>query len=221
MPFPTDYAGWISTVRDWVDVDDLVDAQIGVCLSLAQIRMNRELSSQWMESSEVITVVTGGIPIPIIPLVPDFNRVRLVVSGQNLVPLGSLAINEFQSLVANNSINGGLLGNNGPAFYCIEGQALNVFPYEVDGAQLTLYYYMQVPELSAIIPSNIFSQYHPDMLLFAASLEASKFIVEDERVETWNSAYNLALVNSNDVAKNAKLGSTPLKRQITMYANNQ
>jgi len=222
MALAANYTEWLDLLRDWIDVEELSDLQISTCLSLAQIRLNRELDSQWMEATASILVVDGALPIPIIADVPDFNRVRLVVSDQNSVPLDALAINEFQKLVAE-AVQGStsVTQNSRPLFYAIENQALNIFPYPTGGSNIILSYYMQVPELSVSVPTNIFSLYHADALLYGGCLEVSRLIVEDERIPMWEQSYAQALIDSNDTAKNSKMGSTPLKRQITMFASNQ
>jgi hypothetical protein len=45
----TGYAGWVEGVKNYLDIDDVTDAQVQTFLSLAQIRLNRELASYPME----------------------------------------------------------------------------------------------------------------------------------------------------------------------------
>jgi len=215
MAFPTTYVDWIALVKDWCDVDDMSDARIQVCISLAELRLNRELNSQWMEANITIPVVNAN-PINLSVSVPSYNRVRLVVAGTNGVPLVTLALNEFQKLVAGQNATGASSGLQ-PQFYCIEGNNLLLFPVASVASNILLYYYTQVAPLSATVNSNVFSTKHADVLLYACALEVSKFIVEDERIPVWESAYLQALDASNNVAKNSKMGSTPLKREITLY----
>jgi hypothetical protein len=213
MAYPTDYSGWVDFVRNYLDVDDFDNDRVGGFLSLAQTRLNRELNSQWMEKDAQLTIVnsTGGVHI--LPTVTDYNRVRLVSPVVGDLPLDVLAFNEYKKYVASNSAAG-----QTPTHYSIEGQKLYVYPLPAVGDVFDFYYYVFVPEIaSGSQETNIFTDHHPDMLLYASCLEGSRFIVEDERIPTWNSAYNQGLDSSNGVAKNAKMGSTPLKRNITLY----
>jgi hypothetical protein len=188
-------------------------------LALAEIRLNRELDSQFMEASAIIPIVSGTAPPSLNSEVPDYNRVRLVVSSQNKLPLTVLAVNEYQKLVAIASQGDATPSNNNPTNYAIENQKLFIFPFPVSGSYVTLSYYMMVPNLNATtVDTNVFTQHHADLLLFAACAELSKFIVEPENVGTWESSYQNALAASNMTAKNSKMGSTPIKRQITLYA---
>jgi hypothetical protein len=130
-------------------------------------------------------------------------------------PLNVLGFNEYKQKVAENPS-----GGQDPANYAIFAQKLYVYPYPAVGDIFNVYYYMLVPEISGSVASNIFTTYHPDALLYASCLEGSRFIVEDERIPTWNDAYGQAIDASNLVAKQSKMGSTPLKRQISLYKQN-
>lgn len=210
MAYPTNYADWVDYITDFLDIEDLKNSKIESFLSLSQTRLNRELNSQWMEKDVPLIVETLGLPIPIIPSAPDYNRVRLVVSDENPEPLDVLAFNEFVKLTASDA-------SGMPTNYAIEGQKLYMYPYPSEGSGVTLYYYAQVPEISTSQQSNVFTDHHPDILIYGSCLAGSLFIVEDERVPTWEKAYEITLDSINGVAKNSKLGSTPLKRNITLY----
>lgn len=211
MAYPTTYAGWIDCIRKTLDLDDYDDDTIGGYISLAQTRLNRELNSQWMEKNSQLTIAVSP-SVAIIPTVPDYNRVRLVSPATGGLPLDVLAFNEYKTLVAGNNS-----GGQAPINYAIEGQKLYIYPVPVVGDIFDFYYYAMVPEITILAPSNIFTQYHPDMFIYASCLEGTRFIVEDERIPIWNDAYNQGLVSSDNVAKNSKMGSTPLKRQIKLY----
>lgn len=212
MAYPTNYAEWVDFVRDFLDVDDFDNDRVSGFLSLAQTRLNRELNSQWMEKQSQLTIA-AGVSVPIVPTIPDYNRVRLISPASGGLPLDTLAFNEYKTLLGTNSSGGQRPFSN----YSIEGQSLYIYPIPTVGDVFDFYYYMMVPEISDSVASNVFTQYHPDILLVAACLAGSFFIVEDERIPTWERAYNGALDSINGVAKNAKMGSTPLKRNITLY----
>jgi hypothetical protein len=216
MALANTYIEWLDLLREWVDVDDLSNSQITTSLALAQIRLNRELDSQYMEAQVTVPTQTPPAPIDLVTAIPDFNRVRLVTLTSTGQPFETVAINEFQKLVA--LANGGS-GNGNSFYYAIEGQKLNIFPHLEAGTDITVFYYMMVPTLNATtVQTNIFTIYHADALLFAAALELSKFIVEDERITTWEQSYQNALKASNAMAKNAKMGSTHLRRNFTMFS---
>jgi|SRR5215471_2551236 len=210
----TTYAGWLNGLKQWIDVDDLTDDIFATCLQLAQVRLNRELNSQWMEGNAPLTVVTPGIPLSLISGIPDYNRVRLVVSSQNLLPLEVQAFNEYQLKVSELYGQGVAPSPTSelPCWYAIESLSLYVAPYAAADSTLTVYYYKQITPISPTNDSNVFTQKHFDCMLYASCLEVSRFIVEDERIPVWQTAYDDAIAKINSTAVRSKLGSTPLRR---------
>lgn len=51
-------------------------------------------------------------------------------------------------------------------------------------------YYEQPPLLDATNQTNWITQYQPNLLLYAALLEATPFLKKDERIATWQSMYD-------------------------------
>jgi hypothetical protein len=221
--FP-DYAGWIAGVRDWLDVDDLIDSQIVTCLSLAQNRMNREFATFEMEKLTEVTITApmSGLPIDLITAIPDFNKIFLVVPFVNGAAMDVVAWNEYNNLVysqTQGNYPGGLnIVWNSPAIYlgnyCIYDGKLYTWPVPVEDNVMQISYYVKVPPLSATVPTTIFTENNSDALLYAACLEASAFIVEDERVQLWQAKYDEAKNIANNYRKGIGMGSTVLKRQI-------
>jgi hypothetical protein len=64
-------------------------------------------------------------------------------------------------------------------------------------------YYEQPALLDATNQTNWITQYQPNLLLYAALMEASPFLKKDDRLATWTSMYNdiKAAVNGQDVSK--------------------
>jgi hypothetical protein len=215
----TTYAGWIEGLKQWIDVEDLSDDIFAVCLQLAQVRLNRELNSQWMESNHPITVITPSIPLSLTTAIPDYNRVRLVVSSQNLLPLEARAFNEYQKSIADLYGDGQAISpqSEKPCEYAIESQSLYIAPYPAAASIITVYYYVLVPPISVSLNNNIFTDHHFDVLLYASCLEISRYIVEDERVPLWEQAFQDAIASVNGVAVKSKMGSTPLRRVVGAY----
>lgn len=220
---PSIFAGydtWVTNVKNFLDIDDVSDAQIQTFISLAQIRLNRELASYPMEKQ--FAYLQPAVPVdPLIltTLIPDFNKIRLVVPDTNAFPMNALAINEFMSLLAAQA--GGLpdgmaspwlssiMGN-----YAIDAGILYMNPIPPENANITIFYYIEVPPISATLDSNIFTDNNSDALLYASCLEGSAYIVEDDRLGMWQSKYADAVASANVQGGKIKLGSTVLKRSI-------
>lgn len=202
------YAAWIAGLRDWLVVKQYTDTQIALFLKLAQIRLNTELASYRMEAVAPFTTNTIGAPIDIESIVPDFNRIRLI-EYPGVGSLTSMAINEIvDKLNADTELTGE------PTHYCIDAGKLYLYPRPNAIVQCKLYYYVTVAPIDEDVDDNIFTDYHSDLLLYAASLEAAPYMAEDERIPVWEAKYNNALANGNDLHKRIKMGSTPLQREF-------
>jgi hypothetical protein len=211
MAFPTSYNGWIAHIRNWIGADDYSDAQIGTFLDLAQTRMNVELMSFHMEAQYTKTILApdAGNPINLSLEMADFGKIRLV-SVRGTGPLDVAALNEYvekaQDLFDTSYM---------PELYTIDSKKLYIWPWPAENAIVDIYYYMNVPSLSASVATNVFSLYHPDILTYAAALEAAPYMVEDERIAVWESKYMGGVLAANANVPKIKMGSTPLLRKIT------
>jgi hypothetical protein len=211
MAFPTSFNGWIAYIRNWIGADEYSDAQVGSFLDLGQVKLNTDLSSFHMEKLHHKTILAPdhAQPINLQLEIPDFNKIRLVVV-QGVGPLDVEAMNEYQKKAQD-------LTNTcyTPSTYVIDAQKLYINPWPAEDAVVDIYYYEMVPSLSASVASNTFSLHHPDLLLYAASLEAAPYMVEDERIPVWENKYTGGVLAANAASAKIKMGSTPLKRQVT------
>lgn len=210
MAFPTTYKGWVAYIRDWIGADEYSEAQISYFLDLAHVRINREMSSYGMEAVVQITTVDTD-PIVLISAIPDFGKIRLV-SVAGIGPLDVDAINEIKKKIEKDNGSGG-----DPATYCIDAGKLYIHPVPGVGATIDVFYYKKIPSLggSPVVDSNVFTTDHPDALLYAACMESLPYQQDEENVQLWTEKYATALEVANDLPKRIKMGSTPLKRQIT------
>lgn len=207
MGWPTNYAGWITRIKEWLAVPDLDDDVFGYCIDSAHQRLNRDLNSQWMENSYEHTIADSD-PIDLATEIPTFNRMRLVTPRGSL-PLKAKALNEYKTFISENSS-----ASTEPSVYCVNARKLNIWYPPAIGDIIDIDFYESIPNLSDSVATNIFSLHHPDALLYAALLEATPFIVEDERLETWSTFYNNIREAINVTADRANKGSTPLQREI-------
>jgi|SRR6187399_2591856 len=214
MAFPTTTSGWQAYVRNWIGADDYSDAQIGAFLDLAQTRLNTELESFYMEKLFHRTILAPDLnqPIDLVLTIPDFNKIRLV-SVQGVGALDVAALNEYVDK-AQDLTNSEMT----PQFYNIDASKLYIWPWPGEDQVVDIHYYEMVPALSSSLNSNTFSLHHPDLLLYAASLEAAPYMVEDERIAVWESKYQVGVLTVNAASNKIKMGSTPLLRKISGFS---
>jgi hypothetical protein len=99
----------------------------------------------------------------------------------------------------------------------VEAGAVWVFPLPGAGDVYPVFYYQEVEPLSSTVNSNIFSQYHEETLLYASLVAASQFISEDERTKSWLDLRDMEVTSVNEASKQAKMGSTPVRRRINTF----
>ena len=210
MSFPTTTQGWISYVRNWIGADEYSDAQINQFLDLAQTRLNTDLMSYPMEKLFHHTILAPDHqqPIDLAMTIPDFGKIRLV-SVQGIGSLDVAALNEYVDK-AQDLTNTCYI----PEMYSIDHGLLYIWPWPAEDAVVDIHYYEKVPALSTTVNSNTFTIHHPDILLFAASLEAAPYMVEDERIPVWEAKYATGVMTANTAVTKIKMGSTPLLRKI-------
>jgi len=211
MAFPTTFSGWISYIRNWIGADEYSDAQIGQFLDLGTTRLNNDLASYPMEKLFHHTILAPDHeqPIDLVMTIPDFNKIRLV-AVQGIGSLDVAALNEYVDKAQDLNHT-----DYTPQLYNIDHGQLFIWPWPAENAVVDIYYYEMVPPLSPTVNANTFSRKHPDLLLHAASLEAAAYMVEDERIPVWESKYAAGVIVANGNVSKIKMGSTPLKRQIT------
>lgn len=206
------YAGWIAGVKDWIDTDDFTDAQIDVFLKLAHSRMNTDLRAYHMEKSDNYTVLAGDVTngyITLTDIASDFNGVRQISVGTYNTE--TITINEYRKKVAEEAPY-----ESDFYHFCIDAGRLYFYPAVEAGAVIYLDYWEEVPDLaSGTQESNTFTTYYSNILLYASCLEAAPYLVDDERVPTWQTAYETLVTRENADVARKKMGSTPLRRQIT------
>jgi hypothetical protein len=214
MAFPVTLQGWVSYVRNWIGADDYSDAQIGNFIDLAHVRLNTDLMSYPMEKLFHHTILAPDHqqPIDLAMTIPDFGKVRLV-SVQGIGALDVAALNEYVD-------KAGDLTNTCyiPELYNIDHQMLYIWPWPAEDAVVDIHYYEKVPTLSSSLNTNTFSLYHPDLLLYAATLEAAPYMVEDERIPVWEAKYATGVMTANSAVSKIKMGSTPLLRKISGFS---
>jgi hypothetical protein len=210
VSFPTSTNGWIAFVRDWLNIDEYSDAQVGRFLDLGQVRLNTDLMSYRMEKLHHHTVIEAEVELPInlVTTITDFGKIRLV-SVQGVGPLDVAALNEYVTKDQDLTNTCYL-----PEMYNIDHGQLFIWPWPAVDTVIDIHYYENVPLLSTTVNSNTFTTYHPDLLLFAASLEAAAYMVEDERISVWEQKYAIGVATANGALSKIKMGSTPLLRTI-------
>ena len=212
MPLYSGYDEWIAGLKDWLDVDDYTDAQILVFMKLGTRMMNTDLRAYHMEKSADYTVLAADVTngyITVSDIASDFNGVRqITVDGYDTEVI---SINEYRKMVSTTAPY-----DTGFYYYCIDAGRLLFYPAVSAGSEVVLDYWEMVPDLADTTQeTNTFTVYYDHIFLMAASLAAAPYLVDDERIATWQSQYEALVTRENGDLNRQKMGSTPLRRNIT------
>jgi hypothetical protein len=79
-----------------------------------------------------------------------------------------------------------------PRLHTVSGDSLRVAPAPDGAYDAELVYHRKVPALSASQPTNWLLAAGPDLYLYGSLLEAAPFLISDERVALWSTAFDAA-----------------------------
>ena len=187
------YSALLVAVGRWLDRDDL-DAQVPDFIRLTEAQLNRRLSDPEMEVS---TTLTGdGALLP-----DDFGEMVSIgtADGYRLTPMSNT---EYSAIMPSSGKS---------AFYTIrEGRVY----YNAGAVNPVLVYRRSIPPLTATNSSNWLLLRAPDVYLYGALLQASAFLVEDERIPLWKSAFEEAVVQLQADGARRKWGAGTIAPRI-------
>lgn len=170
----TDYSSLKTAVANWLHKSDLT-SNIPDFIALGEWRIARDLRISPLLTSSTVTIAAAG---------------------------SSVALPSGYIEMANARIDGGaelhyttpdmidrVSGGSTPWAYTIIGSNIEVAPSWTAGGDLELTYYKKQDALSDSTTTNWFTSNAPDILLYAALLEAAPFLIADERIPVWADFY--------------------------------
>jgi hypothetical protein len=196
----TSYSELKTTVANYLARADLVE-QIPDFISLAELRMNRDLRIRQMLKSVTLNTVAGEKTVS---LPADFIEVRdLVVNGNPARPLTYFAPSAL-------SRNSRTTESGKPIDYTILSDSFQLSPIPDGAYDLSLLYYAGPAALSESNETNVFMTTVPDMLLYAALIEAEPYLMNDARVATWVTLYERASTSVTKSDESGQYSGVPL-----------
>jgi hypothetical protein len=194
------YADLKTSVANYLARTDLTD-QIPDFISLAERRILREVRIRQMLVSLDLAATAGNNKIA---LPADFLEARdLVVVGNPTKPMNYLS----PSALSRNSLSS---VSGQPANYTILAEEFQLAPSPDFAYTLSLLYFAKPASLSDDNQSNILLVNLPDMLLYAALLEAEPYLMNDARLATWVSMYERASVSVEKSNETGQYSGVPL-----------
>lgn len=173
--------------------DQIVYEQLPRLITLGERRIARELKIEGFIRA-VQTPLQAGVAVY---LKPDRWRdtVSMTVDGS---PIFARSYEYCRSYWPDEAETGA------PQFYAdYDYQHWLITPTPASAQTLEILYYEQPRFLGEDFQTNWITEYAPDLLLYAALLEATPFLKSDERIQTWQGMYDRAAqaLNGEDLKR--------------------
>lgn len=196
------FSGLKAAVADFLNRDDLT-AQIPAFITMAESKFNRRLRVRQMILRATATIETAFFAYP-----GDWLENKEFQLNTN--PITKL---EYITESFGNHLRATRFTAAGkPQFFTVVGEQLEFIPTPDTEYEGELTYYAKIPALSDENTSNWLLRYAPDLYVYGALVEATPFLKDDDRLNTWAQLY-LNVIQDIEVAdERASVASTPLVR---------
>lgn len=194
--FTKDYAGLCATIADTILRQDLASVVPNFVL-MATARLNRvlaEVRHPSMLAHDTVSAASAMTPVP-----AQFSSVYLLqIAGQ---PLEYVSPDEAKRLTEA-KISGAT------RYWTLLGTNFWLLPAPTVAAPVSLdrYFYQTLPDLSDSATTNWALTRYPDLYLYAALGHSAPYLGADERLQTWESAFQTIL---NEIRTEAERAARP------------
>ena len=205
MPAFTSYDNLKTNIADYLARQDLTD-KIPMFVSLAEKRLNRDLRLRQMLQQSTYTLTSGyTVPTP-----ADFLEMKDIhIDANPVVNLNFKTVSQFYRL-GNSSTTGQ------PINYTLVSDNFVLAPRPVTSPTVINMTYYKIPKvLSDTNPSNEYLEVCPDLLLYASLVESAPFLMNDERLQTWEALYTRGLTSITKSDEQSEFPAQPLAVQLT------
>lgn len=204
MAFDT-YSDLKTSIASYLARSDLT-SQIPDFIKFAETRLRRELRIRQMITVSTLTATAGTATISI---PSNFLEARdFVVDGSPVQPLTYVS----PSLYSRNT-RSDISGK--PTDYTVLASTFKFAPNPDSAYTMTLTYYAAPDYLSDSNTSNLFLTVCPDLLLYAALLEAEPFLMNDSRINTWGIMFDRSLASLVKSDQEGQYSGVPLVMRVS------
>lgn len=191
------YFDLADAVGDWLDRSDLA-TRIPTFLALVEAKVNRKLQDPDQDATAISTADGDYTALP-----DDFGEMISISAGGG--PLFQISASDYAGL--DETVTGT------PRGYSIVERSIAFAPRNA-AAEIRMVYRVKVPALTTDAPTNWLLTRAPDVYLYGALVEASAFLVEDQRAIGWKALFDEAVSDLMADGVRRRYGSGPLAPRI-------
>lgn len=200
----TNYTELKAAVGSWLGRSDLT-SQIPDFITLAELRLNRNLRTRQMIETADLSV-TAGTPTVTIPT--DFLEIKdIYIDGSPRINLTYLSPASFTA-------NARAHESGQPVNYTMNGTQFILAPNPDAAYTIKIMYYAKPDALSDSNLTNVFIDNYPDVLLYGALIEAEPYLMNDARAQVWGTLYNNGIQAINDSDQASEYSGVPLSMTV-------
>lgn len=189
MALITDHATLTTAVGDYLARSDL-SGFIPNFIQNGENKLYRRLRLRAMEETLSGTISSGTLAVP-----SDYRELKF--ANITTSPYVSLERKTAEWIYATYPVRSGA---EIPKYIGRQGDTFIFGPYPGDYT-ISGIYYKRLTALSASNTTNWFTTYAPELLLYAALLEAQPFLMNDKRIPVWQSALADAIATVEEEEK--------------------
>ena len=204
MPAFTSYENLKTNIADYLARNDLND-KIPMFVALAEKRLNRDLRLRQTLQQSTYTLDSGfQVPTP-----SDFLEMKDIhIDANPIVNLNFKTVSQFYRL-------DNVSGSGNPINYTLVSNNFVLAPRPTGSSVINMTYYKIPKVLSDTNASNEYLDVCPDLLLYASLVESAPFLMNDERLTTWEALYTRGLTSITKSDEQSEFPAQPLAVQIT------
>jgi hypothetical protein len=204
MPAFTSYDNLKTNIADYLARSDLTE-KIPMFVSLAEKRLNRDLRLRQTLQQSTYSLTSGyKVPTP-----ADFLEMKDIhIDANPVVNLNFKTVSQFYRL-------SNVSGSGVPINYTLVSDNFMLAPRPTGSSTINMTYYKVPKVLSDTNPSNEYLEACPDLLLYASLTEAAPFLMDDARINTWESLYTRGLTSITKSDEQSEFPAQPLAVQLT------
>ena len=204
MPAFTSYDNLKTNIADYLARSDLTE-KIPMFVSLAEKRLNRDLRLRQMLQQSTYSLTSGyKVPTP-----TDFLEMKDIhIDANPVVNLNFKTVSQFYRLGTSSS-------TGQPINYTLVSDNFVLAPRPLSDSTINMTYYKIPKVLSDTNPSNEYLEVCPDLLLYASLVESTPFLMNDERLATWEALYTRGLTSITKSDEQSEFPAQPLAVQLT------
>ena len=144
-----------------------------------------------------------------VPTPADFLEMKDIhIDANPVVNLNFKTVSQFYRL-SNSS------GSGVPINYTLVSDNFVLAPRPTGSSIINMTYYKIPKVLSDTNPSNEYLEVCPDLLLYASLVESAPFLMNDERLATWEALYTRGLTSITKSDEQSEFPAQPLAVQLT------